>query len=75
VRGQYTTERSCAKKSGITCGKGQVQGTDFQCPGASSPKTTVVCRGDAFEQVPLNYCHGLYKFGDGADVGCWTPAR
>jgi hypothetical protein len=75
VRGQYTTERACAKKSGIVCGKGQVQGTDFQCPSASSPKTTVACRGDAFEQVPLNYCHGLYKFGDGADVGCWTPAR
>jgi hypothetical protein len=75
VRGQYTTERSCAKKSAITCKTGAVEGTDFKCPASANPKATIRCRGDVFEQVPKDYCHGLYPFVDSADVGCWTPAK
>ena len=75
VRGQYTTELSCAKKSEIPCKTGSVAGTDFKCPASSAPKATIRCRGDAFEQVPKDYCHGLYPFGESADVGCWTPAK
>jgi hypothetical protein len=26
-------------------------------------------------EAPANYCVGLYKFGDNADIGCWTPGR
>lgn len=74
VSGQYSTERSCAKKSEIPCKTGSVAGTDFKCPTSANPKATVRCRGDVFEQVPANYCHGLYPFGESADVGCWTPA-
>ncbi len=73
VQGQYSTERSCAKKSAIPCKTGSVAGTDFKCPTSANPKATVRCRGDVFEQVPPNYCHGLYPFGESADVGCWTP--
>ena len=75
VRGQYTTELSCAKKSAIPCKTGTVAGTDFMCPASSAPKATIRCRGDAFEQVPKDYCHGLYPFAQSADVGCWTPAK
>jgi len=74
VQGQYTTERSCAKKSTIPCKTGSTPGTDFQCPTSGKPGATIRCRGDAFEQVPENYCHGLYGFGESADVGCWTPS-
>jgi hypothetical protein len=73
VTGQYTTERSCAKKSEITCKTGSVAGTDFKCPPSAKAKATIRCRGDVFEQVPMNYCHGLYAFGESADIGCWTP--
>ena len=75
VRGQYTTERSCAKKSEIPCKTGSVSGTDFKCPASANPKAAVRCLGSSFENVPLNYCHGLWRFGESADVGCWTPAR
>ncbi|MBX3192252.1 MAG: hypothetical protein KF819_35005 [Labilithrix sp.] len=76
VQGQYTTEKSCAKKSAIPCKAGASPGTDFECPAAAgAPKPIVRCLGTVFDQVPLNYCHGLYAFGESADVGCWTPAR
>jgi len=82
VKGQYTTEKSCAKKSAISCkepprGEGQRSGRDFQCPTvASPPKTPVLCLGGfAFENVPAGYCHGIYAFGEGGDVGCWSAAR
>lgn len=76
VKGQYTTEKSCAKRSKIPCKDGATQGTDFDCPKPVTPKAAIRCLGSVFEQVPLNYCHGVYAFGDqGADVGCWTPER
>lgn len=80
VKGQYTTERSCAKPSKITCkAGGSKQGTDFDCPAATPPqapqKAIIRCLGDSFEQVPRNFCHGLYPFGESADVGCWSPER
>lgn len=80
VKGQYTTEKSCAKKSKITCKVGsngaQTQGTDMDCPkSAALPKVAIRCLGSSFDQVPLNFCHGLYAFGESADVGCWTPNR
>lgn len=76
VQGQYTTEKSCAKKSKIPCKNGLKQGTDFDCPKPTAPKAAVACLGSSFEQVPVNYCHGIYQFGDqGADIGCWTPER
>lgn len=79
VRGQYTTELSCAKKSAIPCttgaNAGSTQGKDFTCPAPANPKAKVACRGDVFEQVPKDFCHGIYPFGESADVGCWTPAK
>lgn len=75
VQGQYTTERSCAKKSKIQCKDGATQGTDFDCPKPTQPKAAIRCLGSVFDQVPVNYCHGLYPFGESADVGCWTPER
>ncbi|MBS2014008.1 MAG: hypothetical protein JST00_14050 [Deltaproteobacteria bacterium] len=83
VQGQYTTEKSCAKKSKIPCKEGAKQGTDFDCPLATGgvSKTPIRCLGSALEQAPRDYCHGLYLFdqlnprGPSPDIGCWTPNR
>lgn len=88
VKGQYTEERSCAVKSAKPCTltKDQPQKpTDYDCPppsGGPTAKPAVVrClggdprKGWPFNEVPQNYCHGLYGFAESADVGCWTPAE
>lgn len=81
VKGEFTTEKSCAKLSAIPCtykqGSGQVAGKDYQCPTVDSPAGTQVgCYGKyVFKTVPKSYCHGIYSFGESADVGCWTPAK
>jgi hypothetical protein len=74
VKGEYTTERTCAKKSASSCNEGKGRGS---CPASVEleSKVSVACAGGLFEQIPKDYCHGLYKFGEGADVGCYTPAR
>jgi hypothetical protein len=70
VKGQYTTEHSCAKKSAVTC-----SATAKQCPPSSAAKAKIGCSTQDSEEAPANYCLGLWAFGDGADIGCWTPAR
>lgn len=81
VKGDYTTERSCAKLSQIDCaykrGTAQVAGKDYQCPTVESPDGTPVgCYGKfIFKSVPKSYCHGIYGFGESVDVGCWTPSK
>ena len=89
VKGQYTEERSCAVKSAKPCTltKDQPQKpTDYECPapagGPQTPKPVAIrCLGGSpkqgwpFNEVPKDYCHGLYGFGESADVGCWTPAE
>lgn len=85
VKGQYTEERSCAIKSKKTCtlpSSGPQTAANYDCPTPTEPgveKRSVRCLGGdpkqgwPFPEVPSNYCHGLWKFGDSADVGCWTP--
>ena len=76
VRGQYTTEKSCAKKSKTTCSTGSKQGSDFDCPAVTNgAKAQIRCLGSELSQVPQNYCHGLYALGEAGDVGCFTPDR
>jgi hypothetical protein len=70
VKGQYTTEHACAKKSAITCTT-----SAKQCPPSSAPKAKIGCETADAAEAPANYCVGLYSFGDNADIGCWTPAR
>jgi hypothetical protein len=75
VKGQYTTEKSCATKSTAPCEEGKSRGS---CPDKSSgpPEAAVRCLGGALEEVPRDYCHGIYFIGsDSGDVGCWTPDR
>ena len=77
VKGQYTTETTCAKKATGDCGTAPTPepGTGPSSVVAGS-KATVRCLGHIFEAVPENYCHGFYPIGkDGGDIGCWTPAR
>ncbi len=83
VKGQYTTEKSCAKKSTSSCegkdAKGEpvpTQGSCPQKPESAGRDSEVRCLGLVFEQVPKDYCHGIYFIGSqGGDIGCWTPKR
>lgn len=82
VKGQYTDERSCAKKSTVPCkydGKtAPVPGTDYACPAAAAPaNTNIKCLGGdlVFDEVPQDYCHGLYQFGESIDIGCWSRRK
>lgn len=73
VRGQYSREKSCAKKAPQDCKSGESQGGCVK--ELSSPKVAVRCLGGLLDEAPKNYCHGLYALGESGDVGCWTPAR
>jgi hypothetical protein len=72
LKGQYTTEHACGKKSPSGCdGKG---GGTCPAPGDGA-KVKAICLGGAIEEVPTNFCAGYYPFGSGGDVGCFTPAH
>jgi hypothetical protein len=85
VKGQYTEERSCAIRSKKPCtlpDKGPQTAANYDCPTPTDPgvaKRAIRClggdpkKGWPFPEVPSNYCHGLWAFGESADVGCWTP--
>lgn len=73
VKGAYTTERSCAKKAPGDCQSGEAQGGCAQS--LETPKVAVRCLGGIFDEVPKNYCHGIYPLGESGDIGCWTPKR
>jgi hypothetical protein len=73
VRGQYTTEKSCAKKAPQSCNNGQAQGGCVQ--NLTTPKVAIRCLGGTLNEAPKDYCHGLYSLGQSGDVGCWTPAK
>ena len=77
VKGQYSTEKTCAKKAASACGSSLVPNPG-SCPYSvtEGSKATVGCLGFAFDTVPENYCHGLIPFSKaGGDVGCWAPPR
>jgi hypothetical protein len=75
VQGQYSEEKACAKKAPGDCKSGDARGGCVES--LSSPKVTIACAGGGFfDEVPKNYCHGVYEVGgQPADVGCWTPNR
>jgi hypothetical protein len=80
VKGQYTTERTCAKKSTTSCGTKE-KPTRGSCPEtADTSGVKVACYGQIFfQEAPAGYCHGIYVIGAGdraaPDIGCWTPNR
>lgn len=81
VKGQYTTEHTCAKKSTSSCGNSS-NPTQGSCPQklTDGSKASVRCLGSVFNEVPPDYCHGIYSIGAASgsaapDIGCWTPAR
>lgn len=78
VKGQYTTEKACAKKA--------PSGDCELCPEkTSAPAAGIACTREASDNLPEAYCVGVYEFGkpvqtpDGPvqpfDLGCWTPKR
>lgn len=74
LKGQYTTEKSCAKKAPQSCNKGEAQGGCVKS--LTTPKVSVYCLGGRIEEAPVDYCHGFYEVGGNpTDVGCWTPPR
>lgn len=79
VRGQYTSEQSCAIKSKKPCtnlSMSQAQGSDFDCPASTDTAANIKCfGGDILGEVPKDYCHGIYDHGGSPDLGCYTPAR
>lgn len=72
VKGQYTQERHCAKKSASKC-------ASKDCPakpgGLPSASTGIGCAKEADGNIPAGYCIGVYTLGQSADIGCWTPER
>ncbi|MCW5833146.1 MAG: hypothetical protein KIS78_12160 [Labilithrix sp.] len=77
VKGQYTTEKACAKKSTKSCGTSSAP-SQGSCPQSlpDGSKAAVRCLGAVFDEVPEDYCHGIYMIGaEGGDIGCWTPKR
>ena len=70
VKGQYTTEHACAKKSGVTC-----TDTAKMCPASFAKSAHIGCTTADEAEVPANYCVGLYPFSSNSDIGCFTPAR
>lgn len=82
VKGQYTTEKACAKKSTTSCGTSE-DPTQGSCPQelADGSKAPVRCARTRTGEVPTgevpkDYCHGIFLIGSGGgDVGCWTPDR
>jgi hypothetical protein len=70
VKGQYTTEHACAKKSGVTC-----TDTAKMCPASFAKGAHIGCTTMDDGSIPANYCVGLYPFSENSDIGCFTPAR
>jgi hypothetical protein len=70
IKGQYTTEHACAKKSAVTCTM-----TAKMCPTSAKPGAPIACTTMDDATVPANYCVGLYKFSTASDIGCFTPGR
>jgi hypothetical protein len=68
VKGEYTTERACAKKAADGC---------ESCPKRiESPQREIGCAKSSTNLLPAGYCVGLYKIGARpSDIGCWTPDR
>ena len=77
AKGEYTPERSCAKKSAVTC-----TDTVSMCPASEKVGAMIGCEQaqDPKNPAPFdNYCVGLYSFGPTGetiqDIGCYTPNR
>lgn len=75
VHGQYSREKSCAKKAPGDCKSGESSDNGGCEKQLTTPKVAVRCLGGLLDEAPKNYCHGLYALGESGDVGCWTPAR
>jgi hypothetical protein len=78
VHGQYTREKSCAKKAPETCkGDPSLGPGDGGCvKSVTTPKVSIYCLGGgALEVAPKNYSHGFYPHDQYGDVGCGTPGR
>jgi hypothetical protein len=73
IKGQYTTEKSCAKKSPSACANKDCAAKPGNLPSAS---TGIGCQSKADDTVPAGYCVGVYSIGgQSADIGCYTPER
>jgi hypothetical protein len=69
IKGEYTTERACAKKA--------PSGACDSCPRTiDNPQRQIGCAKTSSDLLPAGYCVGLYKIGaQPSDIGCWTPDR
>ena len=68
VKGEFTTERSCATRAD-SCSA---------CPRTvANPERSVACSSKGSDSIPASYCTGVYALGGtaGSDIGCWTPDR
>jgi hypothetical protein len=72
VKGEYTQEKSCAKKSPSACASKDCPGKPGNLPSSS---TGIGCPTKAYEEVPAGYCAGFYTLGQANDVGCYSPER
>lgn len=68
LKGDYTTERSCATKVDkcTSCPKSV----------ANVPGHAVGCLDTPSSTQPANYCFGIYQIAaQPSDIGCWSPDR
>lgn len=75
VKGEYTTERFCAKKSTSPCTDTSGGSCPKTLPLANEKTAQIGCSRQASENLPEQYCVGLWSFGEVSDLGCYTPAR
>ncbi len=83
IKGKYTSERYCAKKSATPC----TQGSRGSCPETVKLATEVRagCSSASVGAIPANFCIAVYQVGPPQcgpnqdqpcyDYGCWTPDR
>jgi hypothetical protein len=67
LKGDYTTERSCGKKTSACT----------SCPHTAPVQSrSVGCFDTPQPTQPANYCFGIYQIaGQPSDIGCWSPDR
>jgi hypothetical protein len=77
VRGEFSTEQSCAIPSPMPCFDMKGNQTPSGCPKmGEAPGAQIGCLGGvAFKEIPQNYCHGVVKFSTSITPGCYTPGR
>jgi hypothetical protein len=77
VRGEFSTEQSCAIPAPMPCFDMKGNQLMSGCPKmGEAPAAQIGCLGGVdFKEIPANYCHGVVPFSGSITPGCYTPKR